>query len=352
MSGNHSDHPQGVNAPGDQPQWQGQLADAIRDPDELVRVLELGAALLPGARAAAKLFPLLVPRGFAALMRRGDPADPLLRQVLPLDAETHHQPGFSRDPLAESGCSPVPGVLHKYAGRALLVVTGACAIHCRYCFRRHFPYADLPRGRSWWDAARAHVAGDESITEIILSGGDPLTLPDRQLAELVASFAAIPHLRRLRIHSRLPVVLPARVDDAMLGWFAGGRLAPVLVIHANHARELGEEAARACARLRAAGVTVLNQSVLLAGVNDDADALVRLSERLFACGVLPYYLHALDAVLGASHFAVGNARAAALIASVAARLPGYLVPRLVREQPGAPGKTPIAWEAIDASLPI
>ncbi len=352
MSGNHSNHPRSVNAPGDQPEWQCQLADAIRDPDELVRVLALDAEQLPGARAAAKLFPLLVPRGFAALMRRGDPADPLLRQVLPLEAETRSQPGFSSDPLGEAGCSPVPGVLHKYAGRALLVVTGACAVHCRYCFRRHYPYVDLPRGRAWWEAACAHVASDETITEIILSGGDPLTLPDRQLAELVAAFAAIPHLRRLRIHSRLPVVLPARVDEAMLAWFARGRLTPVLVIHANHPQELGDEAVAACRRLRAAGVTVLNQSVLLAGINDDADVLVRLSERLFESGVLPYYLHALDPVLGAAHFAIPDARAAALVATVAARLPGYLVPRLVREQPGAPGKSAIAWEALDASSPF
>ncbi|MBA3684328.1 MAG: EF-P beta-lysylation protein EpmB [Planctomycetes bacterium] len=344
MSGNQSDGPGVVGDPGDSaPTWRRQLAGAIRDPGELVRLLGLPEDLLPGARAAAKLFPLLVPRGFAALMRRGDPGDPLLRQVLPLDREADEPPGYIADPLRESSCSPVPGLLRKYAGRALLVVTGACAIHCRYCFRRHFPYGDIPGGRSRWEAALAHVAADPSINELILSGGDPLTLPDGQLAELAEAFAAIPHLRRLRIHSRLPVVLPARVDDALISWFARGRLAPVLVIHANHANELGDEAAAACARLRSAGVTLLNQSVLLAGVNDDAEVLAQLSERLFALGVLPYYLHALDRVRGAAHFAVADARALAIAGALAQHLPGYLVPRLVREEPGATGKTPLGW---------
>ncbi len=331
----------GMTDPG--PGWRSDLAGAIRDPDELWRLLDLPAADLPAARRAAKLFPLLVPRGFAALMRPGDLRDPLLMQVLPINAETQTAPGFTADPLQESGCAPVPGLLTKYHGRALLVATGACAVHCRYCFRRHFPYDDLPRGRGWWAPALARIRADDTLNELILSGGDPLTLPDAQLSRIAADAAAIPHLTRLRIHSRLPVVLPARIDDAFIGWFTNTRLRPVLVMHANHAREISPAVVAAIARLRAAAVTVLNQSVLLKGINDDAAVLADLSESLFAAGVLPYYLHALDHVAGAAHFLIGDDRAADIMRDLAARLPGYLVPRLVRERPGRPGKDPLPW---------
>ncbi len=274
-------------------------------------------------------------------MRRGDLADPLLRQVLPVGAENADIDGFTVDPLHEEAAAVVPGLLHKYHGRALLVTTGACAVHCRYCFRRHFAYDDLPRGRRWWDAAVAAVATDPTLAEVLLSGGDPLTLPDGQLAALVADLARIPHLSRLRVHTRLPVVLPERVDDHLLAWLTGSRLRPVVVIHANHPQELSPAVLAACGRLRQAGVTVLNQAVLLAGINDHADVLVALSEGLFAAGVLPYYLHQLDRVAGTAHFSVPDARAIALLDDVAARLPGYLVPRLVREEPGRRGKTPL-----------
>ncbi len=313
----------------------------MRDPAELLRLLDLPATLLAGAAAASRQFPLLVPRGFIALMRRGDPHDPLLRQVLPLHEEGVLTPGFSADPLGERSCDPAPGLLHKYAGRALLVATGACAVHCRYCFRRHFPYQDLPRGRRWWEPALAYLRADPAMHELILSGGDPLTLPDAQLAELAHELAAIPQLRRLRVHSRLPVVLPERIDDAFLGWFTGTRLQSVLVIHANHAHEISAPVAAAIARVRRAGATVLNQSVLLAGVNDDVEALAELSQRLFEAGAMPYYLHQLDRVQGAGHFLVGDARARALHGELAGRLPGYLVPRLVREEAGMPGKMPL-----------
>ncbi len=325
-----------------EPQWTRLLAAAIRDVDVLWRELDLPAAALPAARAAAKLFPLLVPRGFMALMQRGDLNDPLLRQVVPLAAELEQHADCSPDPLAESGCADTPGLLHKYHGRVLLVTTGACAVHCRYCFRRHFPYGELPRGRRWWSDAVAHISADTSISEVLLSGGDPLTLPDAQLAELAAELAAIPHLVRLRIHSRLPVVLPERVDERFLAWFTRGRLRPVLVIHANHPREITPAVAAACQRLRAAGVTVLNQSVLLAGVNDRVEILVELCEKIFTeAGVLPYYLHALDRVQGAAHFATADAVAIVLVREMTARLPGYLVPRLVREIPGQPNKVSI-----------
>jgi EF-P beta-lysylation protein EpmB len=321
--------------------WTRLLASAVRDPGELLRLLDLPQHLLGGAQSGSRQFPLLVPRGFVALMTPGDPADPLLRQVLPLFEEGVEAPGFSADPLTEAGCGPAPGLLHKYQGRALLVATGACAVHCRYCFRRHFPYQDLPRGRRWYEPALAYLNSDAQMQELILSGGDPLTLPDAQLSELAAALAAIPHLRRLRVHSRLPVVLPERVDDAFLEWFAGGRLTPVLVIHANHPREISAPVAAAIARVRRAGATVLNQSVLLAGVNDDVDTLSALSERLFDAGAMPYYLHMLDRVQGAAHFLVGDERALTLHRALSARLPGYLVPRLVREEPGMPGKMPL-----------
>ena len=321
--------------------WRQELAEAIRDPAELLQILRLPPALLPDARRAAAAFPLLAPRGFVARMRVGDVHDPLLRQVLPLGEECLEVPGFSQDPLAETACGPQPGLLHKYQGRALLVTTGACAVHCRYCFRRHFAYEDLPRGRRWWEAALGYVRADASIREILLSGGDPLTLPDVQLAALAQDLAEIPHLERLRVHTRLPVVLPSRVDDQLLGWLSGTRLAAIMVIHANHPAELSDEVLAACRRLRAAGVTVLNQSVLLRGVNDDANILAELSQRLFAGGVLPYYLHVLDPVAGAAHFMVEDEGARALHAALSALLPGYLVPRLVREEPGQPGKTPL-----------
>lgn len=324
------------------PPWRQGLAGAIRDVDELWRILALPPALLPAARLAAKGFPLLVPRGFAALMRPGDPTDPLLRQVLPLGDELATVPGYSADPLHEADCGAAPGLLSKYTGRSLLVTTGACAVHCRYCFRRHFPYDGLPRGTAWWEPALAALAADPDCHELILSGGDPLTLPDSQLAAIAAGAAAIPHLQRLRIHTRLPVVLPERVDVVLCAWLAACRIRPVVVIHANHAAELSPAVAAACDRLRSAGCLLLNQSVLLAGVNDDIDVLAALSERLAAIGVAPYYLHQLDRVAGAAHFAVSDQRACELVAALQARVPGYLVPRLVREEPGAPGKTPLS----------
>jgi len=279
-----------------------------------------------------------VPRGFAALMRRGDPADPLLRQVLPLADELAPQPGFTADPLHESACGAAPGLLAKYRGRALLVATGACAVHCRYCFRRHFPYDGLPRGARWWEPALAAIAADPGCHELILSGGDPLTLPDAQLAAIAQAAAGIAHIQRLRVHTRLPVVLPERVDDGLLAALTGTRLACTVVIHANHPAELGEGAAAACAALRRGGCILLNQSVLLAGVNDDPAVLIALSGRLAALGVVPYYLHVLDRVAGAGHFLVDDARARAIHRAMHAGMSGWLVPRLVREVPGGEGK--------------
>jgi EF-P beta-lysylation protein EpmB len=333
--------PMGDASAGDPPAWQRLLAGAIRDPAELWRVLELPPEGLPAARASAARFPLLVPRSFVALMRPGDLADPLLRQVLPLGDELASVPGYSADPLNEDAFTLAPGLLHKYQGRALLVATGACAVHCRYCFRREFPYENLPRGRQWWQPALEALRADATITELILSGGDPLTLPDAQLAELVGTASAIPHLRRLRIHTRLPVVLPERVDQGLLRWLGSSPLQRVVVIHSNHPRELSVAVEAACARLRQAGVVLLNQSVLLRGVNDSVEVLAQLSQELMRCGVIPYYLHALDAVQGSAHFAVADAQGGDLMSGLAAVLPGYLMPRLVREVPGGTHKQPL-----------
>jgi EF-P beta-lysylation protein EpmB len=331
-----------------QPNWRTELGRAVDDPAELIRLLELDPGLLPAARAAARAFPLRVPRGFVARMRRGDAADPLLRQVLPLGVELEVRDGFVADPTGDLAVARAPGLLTKYEGRALLVATGACAVHCRYCFRRHFPYGDENPRADGWRAALAAIAADPSIDEVILSGGDPLSLSDRRLAELSQQLAALPQLKRLRIHTRHPVVLPERVCDELIGWLAPLGLQKVVVLHANHADELDGAVGAACARLRDAGCTLLNQSVLLRGVNDDADALVALSERLFAFGVLPYYLHQLDRVAGAAHFEVPDAEALALHAALTAKLPGYLVPRLVREVAGAPSKLPLLPPAADA----
>ena len=319
--------------------WSAILAAAVTQPEELARRLGLDAAAVSASAAAG--FRVRVPEPYLARIRPGDARDPLLLQVMPTAAELIEAAGFTCDPVGESQCASAPGVLRKYAGRVLLVTTGACAVHCRYCFRRHYPYDDLPRGREWWGGALALIAADPGLEEVLLSGGDPLTLPDSLLARLAGDLAGIAHVRRLRVHTRLPIVIPQRVDAALLRWLAGTRLQPVVVVHANHPAEIDAACAAALRRMREAGITVLNQSVLLAGVNDDEAVLAELSRRLFDAGCLPYYLHALDPVAGAAHFLVADDRARAIHAQLAARLPGYLVPRLVREIPGAAGKLPL-----------
>ncbi len=323
------------------PDWQTALGQAITDPAELLDVLGLGPEWLPAARDASRAFPLRVPRGFVARMRRGDPNDPLLRQVLPLAAELLPAPGFGADPVGDRAAEQAPGVLHKYQGRVLLTATGACAVHCRYCFRRHFPYEQANASADGWRVALDSIGADFSITEVILSGGDPLTLSDRRLADFVQHLACIPHVTRLRVHSRLPVVLPERVTPSLCDALAGTRLRVVVVLHVNHAQEFDASVRQACVHLAERGFLLLNQSVLLRGVNDSIEALAMLSETLFAAGVLPYYLHQLDRVQGAAHFEVSDQSALALHAGINACLPGYLVPRLVREVPGAPGKSPL-----------
>ena len=320
--------------------WQRELSRAITNPEQLIDALGLDPALLAGARAANDVFALRVTPSYLARMRRGDRNDPLLRQVLPLIEETEQFDGYVADPLAERDYTRAPNLLQKYAGRALLITTQACAIHCRYCFRREFPYDEQKeeQGAARWSAALTAIAADDSIEEMILSGGDPLSLSDARLTQLTDAIQAIPHVRRLRLHTRQPVVLPSRVDDGLLGWLRTLRLPTVVVLHINHANEIDEAVRAACARLRGAGVTLLNQSVLLRGVNDDVETLANLSRALFDAGVSPYYLHLPDRVRGTAHFEVPEAKARELVAGLTARLSGYLVPRLVREVPGAASK--------------
>lgn len=323
--------------------WQQALSDCVTDPRELLAMLGLDLALLPAALAADRGFRLRVPRDFVRRMRPGDPADPLLRQVLPVGEELAEVHGFDGDPLAEQQHRRGPGLLQKYRGRVLVIAAGACAVNCRYCFRRHYPYDDNTPDTARWEELLAELAADPSIEEVILSGGDPLLVSNRRLSWIVGRLAAIPHLQRLRVHTRLPVVIPDRVDGQLPGILADSRLAPVVVVHANHPNEIDEGVAAALRRLADAGITVLNQAVLLRGVNDDAGTLAGLSHALFAARVLPYYLHLLDPVAGAAHFDVDEARAADLLRELAGDLPGYLVPRLVREIPGRPAKTPLPF---------
>ena len=320
--------------------WQQELAGAITDPQALAHALDLDPALFPAAATAAARFRLRVPLSFVARMRRGDPADPLLRQVMPTAAELADAAGFGPDPLAEDDSFRAPGLLQKYRGRALLVATGACAVNCRYCFRREFPYAEQVGAGALRQALDA-IAADASIEEVILSGGDPLSLSDARLHAIGGELARIAHIRRLRVHTRLPVVLPSRVDAGLAQWLRGLPWPVAMVLHSNHGNEIDDEVRAACARLRAAGVTLLNQAVLLRGVNDSVTALADLSRRLFEAGVVPYYLHLLDRVRGAAHFEVPATVARQLVGELASSLSGYLVPRLVREVPGGPAKLPL-----------
>jgi EF-P beta-lysylation protein EpmB len=327
------------------PGWQQLLADAVTDPRELCTLLDLDPALVLPAVAAARDFALRVPRSYVARMRKGDPNDPLLLQVLPVGVESQVVEGFVTDPVGDMERRAAKGLLHKYQGRALLIATGACAVHCRYCFRRHFPYGEESALQQGWLPAIEHLRDDPTISEVILSGGDPWSLSDRRLKQLTDALRTIPHIRRLRIHTRYPIVLPERVDAGLIDWLQGVPLQKVVVMHANHAREIDESVRQACQRLAAAGVTLLNQSVLLKGVNDSVEALADLSEALFETHVLPYYLHVLDKVQGAAHFDLPEARALQLHRELTARLPGYLVPKLVREVAGAPAKTAVVGAA-------
>lgn len=322
--------------------WQEQLRNTISSVEQLLPALQLEASDIGFSTEACRNFALKIPTAFVRRMEVGNPRDPLLLQVLASREELLDVPGYSSDPVGETGeANQQQGIIHKYRGRVLLIVSGGCAINCRYCFRRHFPYGDNQNSRAQWRRALESIAADSSIEEVILSGGDPLVATDLQLRELVLQIADMSHVRRLRIHSRLPIVIPDRVNTELLDAITDPRLQTIMVVHANHANEFDTDVDHAVRAMKKYGITVLNQSVLLAGINDSTDALVELSQRMFCAGVLPYYLHLLDKVSGAAHFDVPEERARQLLGEVAARLPGYLVPKLVREEPGASSKTGI-----------
>ncbi len=325
------------------PVWQHELRHAFSSPLELLRHLELDPTLPLLNLERLRDFPLRVPRSFVARMRKGDPQDPLFLQVWPQAREAAAATGFLPDAVGDLKTARPGGILHKYQGRVLVMATGACAVHCRYCFRRHFPYAEQLAARDHWREALQTISGDSSIEEVILSGGDPLSLNDEKLAYFAEALATIPHVQRLRLHTRQPIVLPERVDHHLLEWLGSGRLEKIVVVHANHPAEIDSSVMHALKRLRELPVTLLNQSVLLRGVNDQPEVLINLSKRLFNSGALPYYLHLLDRVEGAAHFEVAEPDARILMNTLSSQLPGYLVPRLVREIAGEPSKTWIAW---------
>ncbi len=320
--------------------WLKQLANGISDPETLLKSLNIDPSPWQHGFEARKLFAQRVPQSFIDRMEKGNPKDPLLRQVLPLSEEFEVHDGYSADPLEEQG-NAVPGLLHKYRNRALMIVKGGCAINCRYCFRRHFPYQDNPGNKLGWQQSLNYIEHHSELNEVILSGGDPLMAKDAELSWLVERLATIPHLKRLRIHSRLPVVIPARITEALLKLLASTRLQVIFVTHINHANEIDQTLRHAMTKLKQAGVTLLNQSVLLKGVNDNVEAQVALSEALFDAGIQPYYLHVLDKVQGAAHFYVSDDKARQLMAGLITQVSGYLVPKLTREIGGRPSKTPL-----------
>ncbi len=326
----------------DRGEWHRALKTAVRDGGELCRRLDLAESYAVAAQRASQQFPVFAPLGYIARMQPGDPHDPLLRQVLPLAEETDDVAGYAADPVEDRSATVLPGMIQKYDGRVLLVTTGACAIHCRYCFRRHYEYADGPHSLDQWDPVLAQLAEDTTVEEVLLSGGDPLTLRDPVLEGLVSRLAEIRQLRRIRIHTRLPVVIPERVTAELVGWLRSTRLTPVVVVHANHAAELDDDVAGAFARLLDAGIPLLNQTVLLRGVNDNLAALKSLFARLVDLRVIPYYLHQLDRVRGAAHFEVPVCRGLELMAQLRGLLPGYAVPRYVQDVPGENGKRVLA----------
>jgi len=322
--------------------WQKVLQQASSSPEELLYKLNIEDSTLT-SRPANNDFPLRVPAGFISRMNQNDPNDPLFKQVWPSVEEENEEAGFIEDPLNEVNRQVSPGLLHKYPGRVLLILTGACAIHCRYCFRRHFPYSDANPSGENLNRAIGYIQNDNSVTEVILSGGDPLSVSDERLSDLISRLAEIPHLKRLRIHTRFPVVVPERINDACLDWLTKTRLQLAIVLHVNHANELDKSVEKAILKLRDHNIPLFNQSVLLKGINDSAQALVALSEALFDYGIIPYYLHLLDPVSGANHFDVDEANAKLLMQEIQKLLPGYLVPKLVREDCSKPHKTLISF---------
>ena len=320
--------------------WQKEIAASFTSPESLLKYLELPLEDYAEDVKARQLFPMRVPKSFAARMTKKNPADPLFLQVFTQKDEFESPNNYSVDPLDEQQ-NTTPGVLHKYHNRLLLLIRGGCAVNCRYCFRRHFPYSDNQLSTSQWQGPLDYIRANPQLDEVIYSGGDPLMAKDDFLAWLTEQIAAIPHIKRIRIHTRLPVVIPSRITPELIKWFTSTRLQPVMVLHINHANEIDQALQTRIQALKQAGVTLLNQGVLLKNINDSADAQIALNEKLFESGVLPYYLHMFDKVKGAAHFDINDDVATAIMAEVIRRQPGYLVPKLVREIGGQPGKTPI-----------
>lgn len=320
--------------------WQASLQQVIRKPSELLEILQLSPKQVDLDPSQLN-FPLRVPREYVAKMMPGEASDPLLLQILPSQQEQENHPGYLDDPVGDLAKNPIPGLIHKYTSRVLLIINGSCAIHCRYCFRRHFPYDEHKPSKVRWQQALDYISSHPEINEVILSGGDPLTLSDSQLAWLTRAIDAIPHVSRLRIHSRTIAMISQRVCPALLEWITSLSIKVILVNHINHANEIDTAFDKAMYCLQRAGVTLLNQAVLLKGINDTVEAQIALSERLFSAGVLPYYLNLLDKVQGAAHFDTPEAHASQLMQKLRCELPGFLVPQLVREVAGEPYKVPI-----------
>ena len=324
--------------------WQEILSQSVTSPQELLKTLELDASYLAGAIAGSNEFQIRVPHTYIARMEKGNSDDPLLKQMLPVQDELIDTPGFTTDPLGELPKNSHRGILHKYHGRLLLMAGSLCAVNCRFCFRRHFPYEDNSLSRDDWQSALHYIRQDTTLNEVILSGGDPLAQNDKRLRWLIEELAQIPHINRLRVHTRLPIVIPQRVTDEMISWLTSTRLQPVVVVHCNHPQEIDVSVYEALQKLHINGVTLLNQSTLLKGINDNAKTLAELSDKLFKCNVLPYYLHLLDKVQGAAHFDVDEEEARKIIGQMSNLCSGYLVPKLARESAGALSKktmTPI-----------
>ncbi len=326
-----------------QQDWQTALADVITDSQELCQFLALNTEKFEKLyNRNQQKFPLRVPRSFAARIEKGNFHDPLLLQVLPINKESSlNNPSFCKDPLQEKQKNPVPGLLHKYYGRVLLIAASGCAVHCRYCFRRHFPYESNTPGAAGWQDVVDYISQDPTITEVILSGGDPLILKDNTLKALIERLESIPHLQILRLHTRIPVVLPERITPTLIHLLGSSRLKSIIVIHCNHPREIDRHVQFALDSLHRAGIILLNQFVLLKDINDQAEIIIDLCQKLFHFGVLPYYLHLLDPVEGAEHFFVSAETGKKIMQQLTRKLPGYLLPKFVREIPNAFSKTPL-----------
>ena len=318
--------------------WQQQFAKAVTDYQELFEILQLPEDGAIASTAINSGFPLKVTRDYLDCIEKGNLNDPLLKQILPVPAENESVEGFYSDPVGDLGATKIPGLIHKYHGRVLLIATPACAIHCRYCFRRHFPYTESSANGSNLEPALDYIQNNKQISEVILSGGDPLSLSDAQLEKLISSIQTIEHVKTIRLHSRLPVVLPDRITNELIKLLSQSKFQAVLVIHSNHPNELSNKVLQGLARFQSSGITLLNQSVILNSVNDHEDTLIRLSRKLFSAGVLPYYIHMLDRVSGAAHFAVSTNKAIKIHKKMQESLPGYLVPKLVREVTDFPHK--------------